>query len=1264
MTRSPSFDEWSDSNMSNMSGCNDESPPQRKKKYRKDELWAAIQSDYHYLMDEGIIETCRSTESDLSWESDECSNHKVSFTEFVQQYKELTDWLTQIQQVTQRQSSSLSEKYLNQAYQEEMLQRSPRHKLFNDYAKQLMRRYPSMKEEIIQRLQFVNTQWQALESIISPAHRLVDQNLVLKDLEEDLTELRKWLHGVETQLDPMSMRDNSDIEDLQGKLKEHQELQRDIESHSRIVSAVLKLCDHVRKTQPDCEAVEGQRLVAVNLERRWHAVWLQSLEWQCRLEDAIKSGKGLVSKRYSNEWSDFSFISPGHEGEQWFEEDELSGSFSDNSDSSDVIPFRSRDYEKITVDTQTDDGKVTPCSSGGENSSCLEDPGIDSALGRSVSDQSIPEPHLLPAEPENKGPPPKVVTFSGKVEMRSIPEQSPSPEVGKMADQPVDVGYSSENQSNDEGEDLNTTVKLRRHAVSSESVESKSSPDEGPDKTWRHSMTSAYDTSSNCSERCVLDLDGTLEGSLDNTLDTVDTTVQEEDFEDSAPYIPAEKVQVIMSSPSKPFYVMTQVNLETDSDFTCPTASDVGSRPTSTPLKSSARKQLCLFDSRDASGESVGSGSDSDESSCYSDTQSDPLFSTSFTSRKRKLRSRKRARPSSLNDLSTFDRPIGSSALSLSDGAIHELQQRGMGTKRQRRLRKTASMGQAPQPALDSRSLISSGNLTSFYSAKDSVEQIGSFEIGRTSSPNAGEDARLVLSTEGPVLDSGDDTDAAAKVMNSTLESLENAWDYYQEPRYTSISDDPNEEKLDDSILPWPDTLEFEEDFDLDHTFGAKCPPAPVGFKPSAMRDFTDESDSDEEELQFKHKSRRFLSKMAADNSHVDSDSDLEDLHHVIQESSQQISVTENSLKKKRKDPMDTGISFDQSKYAELLATCQTNIKCLDVIIDTLEAGENLPNVTQDDLQKVKDLIEQWEVLENLAGKRQMQSRQLGGLYHHLNRLKSSVISLSEDLNLVACRNLPHLEAIIKIIQDKRMELENEKPKLAKLCTEIKNINQPSIGKFQSEVQAVNKSYQNLMNRSSTAIGELHGVMMCWYEMNETYQELAYMLQQERKQLQIMDLARDVVPMASKDIHTTIADLKMMQKEFGVYEGKLQLLRQQMAQILPICDTMAQLDLRTMMAQADSDLSAVQRKNAELLTIMEDRLTNLLASQALHGSSEGREGQRRRSTWRRLVDMAVPIQVAVLMALGLLYLIGPDDIADMSLSITPELRYVRGPPPT
>ncbi len=51
-----------------------------------------------------------------------------------------------------------------------------------------------------------------------------------------------------------------------------------------------------------------------------------------------------------------------------------------------------------------------------------------------------------------------------------------------------------------------------------------------------------------------------------------------------------------------------------------------------------------------------------------------------------------------------------------------------------------------------------------------------------------------------------------------------------------------------------------------------------------------------------------------------DSDSDMEDLHHVIEESRQQIRVTESSLKKHRKDVLDTGIYLDSSKYVSTVS--------------------------------------------------------------------------------------------------------------------------------------------------------------------------------------------------------------------------------------------------------------------------------------------------------------------------------------------------------
>ena len=48
---------------------------------------------------------------------------------------------------------------------------------------------------------------------------------------------------------------------------------------------------------------------------------------------------------------------------------------------------------------------------------------------------------------------------------------------------------------------------------------------------------------------------------------------------------------------------------------------------------------------------------------------------------------------------------------------------------------------------------------------------------------------------------------------------------------------------------------------------------------------------------------------------HPDSDSDLEDLQHVIDESRTQLNVAENALNKKRRDVMGTGIYLDPSKY-------------------------------------------------------------------------------------------------------------------------------------------------------------------------------------------------------------------------------------------------------------------------------------------------------------------------------------------------------------
>lgn len=66
-----------------------------------------------------------------------------------------------------------------QAYHEELLQSSPRRKLFNDYAKQLLKRYPSLKEEINQRIHHLNGHWQTLQKVVLPQNGFQDAKTML-----------------------------------------------------------------------------------------------------------------------------------------------------------------------------------------------------------------------------------------------------------------------------------------------------------------------------------------------------------------------------------------------------------------------------------------------------------------------------------------------------------------------------------------------------------------------------------------------------------------------------------------------------------------------------------------------------------------------------------------------------------------------------------------------------------------------------------------------------------------------------------------------------------------------------------------------------------------------------------------------------------------------------------------------------------------------------------------------------------------------------
>jgi hypothetical protein len=85
-------------------------------------------------------------------------------------------------------------------------------------------------------------------------------------------------------------------------------VQRDVESHGKIVCSVVKLCERIARADPSTLGVRGNydtahaHRVARNLERRWHHLYLRSLEWQCHLEALSSKLRSNVSTLKAFHW--------------------------------------------------------------------------------------------------------------------------------------------------------------------------------------------------------------------------------------------------------------------------------------------------------------------------------------------------------------------------------------------------------------------------------------------------------------------------------------------------------------------------------------------------------------------------------------------------------------------------------------------------------------------------------------------------------------------------------------------------------------------------------------------------------------------------------------------------------------------------------------------------------------------------------------------------------------------------------------------------
>ncbi|XP_052767291.1 uncharacterized protein LOC128208037 [Mya arenaria] len=1328
-----------------------------RRKYRKDELWAAIETNYKYLMDKGIIEACQMSQEGEMEEATRTSH--VSFQEFLTQYKEISDWLKTIEAAISQKASStlaLSEKYLNRSYYEE-LERSPKLQLLNDYATQLKTCQPVLREEVDVFLKEVNTQWTTILTAVKPKNLNQDPLSMLKDLEVDLGCLKGWLDGIEDHL-KSQMSHTWQYEELESVVVEHKIQQRDIEAHSRVISAVLKLSDHLQEN--GLEPGDLHETSAHSLERRWHGLWLQSLEWQCRLEDAIARKKGIVN--------------PG----PYLDTFASLREFTDDDDD---------DYSYDSRDVTSGGEDIFPGF--GLRSDFIQSPQkSDSSLSLSPEfDQSSGKDSAVASESEQKTSSDMSENYQDlSVSTGSESEREFLRQIRIKKHDSRDIGYGSESQSDE--------LESRYKGVTFTGINGRARKSSKND----YYATVVVDTSSSSNDKAEgwtsanaeqKSDDSDINGQVQNVLKQEEPEMEDIRFLIDQADIMVQQGNAFNKTYSPQRSIDGKDNVGAESHPESLSSSSSSAQPREMIDKGVGTIESSCDASDEESGDSDGhqeDGTETIDSVLASEYTSDEtkngvrdysrlpkLYDT--TTLKTRLKGRTRAeRPWSVIELpnvteakhiSTSESAIDKLSAAFSDSDIpsnksqrssHSLSPT-LPRHRIRRLHRPVANSlnhgarsqlgakrkldlnlEIIQPTLSSETqdifiqqsaeIISSTpksaqlepvhfnsilstqvinhqpdlELTPVKTPVNSEQGISgmSHVVPFIGEPCTSEDerttphkcnglmsrlqnARFKSSGSSNDSDTQGEPTAASEIddPNNDGNFSENAWDNYQAPLYATGSEEPPED-----ALTWePGEMEFDDEFSL--------PQSTILATLLARR-------SDEEVYTGKHPKLV----PSSQGQYEDSDSDIEDLNHILEESRMQLKVADRSLRKKRKDPLKTGLHLNPGKYDELMATIETNIRCLGDISQHIDQAD----VSEQDVQKIQDLLYQWQKLHGLASDRRNQSQEVKTMYATFLTVEGAVAEGVPQLEKRKFKSIDDLRITGEELLEKQKFLLCQKQMLGDMRVVVTTFStqNPSVNMdgFLDQINTSEMKIDDLLKRIHQHVGELEHIGCMWREYIDTRRELEFLLTQERELLQKIAFSQEVNTDGNRvDVEN---DLKSLVQNLSIYEDKLIALQRLRSELVDLADEDSLIDLTAGIADIRNQLFFVKQQCQHILNtdadvacqeemmekdveqdsglegdqmevdedMMEHKLetvamqtkqTSFVEPQKTEKAAKKVKAEKKIGlpSWLR----SFPLQaVAFAVFLGMLYLFAPKSLhklLDFTFRITPELDYVNGPPP-
>ncbi|KAM6392914.1 nesprin-2 [Pluvialis apricaria] len=245
---------------------------------------------------------------------------------FNEKNKELCSWLVQMEsKVLQTADVSIEDMIdkLQKDYMEEINLFSENKLHLKQMGDQLIKASNrSRVSEIDDKLNKINDRWQHLFDVIGARVKKLKETLgFIQLLDKNMSNLRTWLAQIESELSKPVVYDVCDDQEIQKRLAEQQDLQRDIEQHTAGVESVFNICEVLLHdsdacaNETECDSIQQttrsldrqwRNICAMSMERRmkieetWR-LWQRFLEDYSSFEDWLKSSEWIAAKPFSSE---------------------------------------------------------------------------------------------------------------------------------------------------------------------------------------------------------------------------------------------------------------------------------------------------------------------------------------------------------------------------------------------------------------------------------------------------------------------------------------------------------------------------------------------------------------------------------------------------------------------------------------------------------------------------------------------------------------------------------------------------------------------------------------------------------------------------------------------------------------------------------------------------------------------------------------------------------------------------------------------------